>query len=187
MWEANRLVESTDNCPYRYDSRASQEYRDLSGCDASIPIETDGGAGTRCLHWDEDCFQSELMTGINTGGQELSRVTIAGLEDLGYVVDYGRATPFPANLLAPSCVCNANANLRAEISFEKGRAAEKKVNEAARRNAINYGLSSLKSNRAAAMNPASSDRRSVFLGDKVIIVLYWADEQVQSVVVRSDS
>lgn len=180
------MVEASATCPYRYDSKASEEYRALSGCDAAVPIETDGGAGTKCLHWDEDCFQSELMTGINTGGQELSRVTVAGLEDLGYVVDYSRATPFPANLLAPSCVCNAN--LIAEIPSGKRRALQTEMSEAARLNAIDYGRAQLKSNRVATMDATSNnERRSVYMGDKVIVVLYWDDEQVKSVIVRSDT
>ena len=184
LWGPNSLVENTATCPYRYDSKASAEYRALSGCDASVPIETDGAEGTKCVHWDEDCFQSELMTGVNTGDQELSRITVAGLEDLGYVVDYNSATPFPATLLAPSCVCNANRNLIADISVGKGKALQTEASEAARLNAIDYGLGKLMSNRAATMD---DDGHSVYMGDKVIVVLYWADEQVKSVIVRSDT
>ena len=39
-------------------------------------------------HWRETVFDSELMTGfINRGGNPLSLVTVASLEDLGYAVD----------------------------------------------------------------------------------------------------
>lgn len=177
------MVEDSDTCPYRYDSKASEEYRALSGCDAAVPVETDGAEGTKCLHWDEDCFQSELMTGVNTGDTELSRVTIAGLEDLGYVVDYSSATPFPASLLAPGCVCNAESNLIAEMPSAAGKVRSLQ-SEAAEQYAIDYGRSRLKSNRAVTIS-ATTDQSSIYMGDKVIIVLYWADEQVQSVVVRS--
>lgn len=178
------MTENSATCPYRYDSKASAEYRALSGCDASVPIETDGAEGTKCVHWDEDCFQSELMTGINTGEQELSRITIAGLEDLGYTVDYSSATPFPATLLAPSCVCNANRNLLEDELFRQPKSLQTEAGKAARLSAINFGLSQLKSNRVATME---NNSHSVYMGDKVIVVLYWAEDQVKSVIVKSDS
>jgi hypothetical protein len=40
-------VENTDICAYRYHSKASEEYRALSGCDGAVPIETDGAEGTK--------------------------------------------------------------------------------------------------------------------------------------------
>ena len=54
------------------------------------------------------------MTGFATGGLELSRITVAGLEDLGYEVDYSQADPFPVSKLDPSCVCNAGLKASAQ-------------------------------------------------------------------------
>ena len=75
-----------------------------------IPIEDDGGSGTQNYHPEEGDvsrhgsilstnnriynnvfhpgLSSEIMTGWSTGGNELSRITIGFLEDLGYTVDY---------------------------------------------------------------------------------------------------
>ncbi len=65
-----------------------------------LPVETDGGAGTRCSHWDEEELGSELMTGWASGAMELSKVTVGALHDLGYQVDYSKADAYTAPLLA---------------------------------------------------------------------------------------
>lgn len=52
-------------------------------------------AGTRNSHWRETVLQSELMTGfLNGGANPLSALTIASLQDLGYVVNSGAADAF---------------------------------------------------------------------------------------------
>ncbi len=61
----------------------------------SIPIETNGGAGTAGVHWDDQTFGSELMTGYTSNGvMPLSAMTIGSFEDLGYSVDYSKADPY---------------------------------------------------------------------------------------------
>lgn len=45
------------------------------------------------------------MTGFNTGNLALSTVTIASLEDIGYVVDYSQADSYTAADMG-GCVCN---------------------------------------------------------------------------------
>lgn len=65
----------------------------VENCKAGVP--TSCGAGTRDSHWRESVFRNELMTGyINSGFNPLSRVTIASLQDLGYVVNEGAADAF---------------------------------------------------------------------------------------------
>lgn len=50
-----------------------------------MPVEQDGGPGTRDSHWDEETFGNEIMTGyINNSDNYLSDMTVASLEDLGY-------------------------------------------------------------------------------------------------------
>jgi Leishmanolysin len=94
-----------DNCPYMRD-QATAEYKTISGCDV-IPTEQVGGPGSRCKHWSENCLDSELMTtALNIGGNPLSRITVGGLEDLGYVVDYDNAATFTKDDINPSCLCN---------------------------------------------------------------------------------
>lgn len=84
---------------------ALEVYRDMMG-DTSltyVPLETGGGPGTINAHWAEDIFGAELMTGwLNS--PVLSKLTVAGFEDLGYEVSYAAAEPYtPLNVpaLAP--------------------------------------------------------------------------------------
>lgn len=61
-------------------------------------------------HFNEICLQDEIMTGkIGEEGGILSRLTIASLEDLGYLVNYNSAEDFPTDKVLESCRCNATA------------------------------------------------------------------------------
>jgi Leishmanolysin len=58
----------------------------------AVPVENTGGPGTRNSHWRETVFRNELMTGIIAGAKNpMSRLTVASLKDLGYVVDLTKA------------------------------------------------------------------------------------------------
>ena len=84
---------------------ATAEYNALTGCD-EIPIEQDGGSGSRCKHWAETCLNNELMTTeLDTGSNPLSRITIGGVADLGYIVDFTNAEVFTEAEVNPSCLC----------------------------------------------------------------------------------
>ncbi|MFO7545469.1 MAG: leishmanolysin-related zinc metalloendopeptidase [Trueperaceae bacterium] len=74
---------------------ATAAWHALGGA-GGVPVEDEGGPGTRCGHWDEGTFGAELMTGwLNVGGANpLSGVTIGSLEDLGYAVDVSAADPY---------------------------------------------------------------------------------------------
>ncbi len=66
---------------------ATGVYEAASGVTDSggVPVEQDGGPGTRDSHWDEETFGNEIMTGyINNSDNYLSDMTVASLEDLGY-------------------------------------------------------------------------------------------------------
>lgn len=78
-------------------SRAAAEYGELRGAGGSrpVPVENTGGPGTADGHWRESVFRNELMTGfVSTPGNPLSRITVAGLADLGYQVDLEAADPY---------------------------------------------------------------------------------------------
>jgi hypothetical protein len=85
-------------------ANAMREYRTLRGSGAlkGVPVENTGGGGTRDSHWRETVFRNELMSGfIAAAGNPISRMTVASLEDLGYVVDMDAAEPYTLpNLLA---------------------------------------------------------------------------------------
>jgi hypothetical protein len=72
---------------------AVNEYNTIFGVSSSsVPVENSGGEGTRDGHWRESVFDNEVMTGyINAGFNPLSRVTIASLADLGYLVNINAA------------------------------------------------------------------------------------------------
>ncbi|MEE8600734.1 leishmanolysin-related zinc metalloendopeptidase [Euzebya tangerina] len=62
---------------------------------AGVPVANTGGPGSRDGHWRELVFGTELMTPfLGAGPQPLSRLTIASLADLGYVVSFDTADPY---------------------------------------------------------------------------------------------
>jgi hypothetical protein len=79
-------------------TNAVREYSMISGVvSATIPLETEGGAGTAGAHWLESVFGDELMTGFVAAvgtRMPLSRVTVGSLQDLGYTVNYAAADPY---------------------------------------------------------------------------------------------
>lgn len=76
-------------------SRAQHEYRQLGGLLAGVPVEDQHSLGTKCGHWKEDVFQTELMTGFASAGHmPLSRLTLGALADLGYRVNLALADPY---------------------------------------------------------------------------------------------
>src|SRR6056297_788994 len=62
---------------------------ELLGGVGDVPVEEDGGPGTKCGHWDEETFGNELMTGfLNEGAPNpLSVLSAAAFLDLGLDVD----------------------------------------------------------------------------------------------------
>ncbi|MES2440876.1 MAG: leishmanolysin-related zinc metalloendopeptidase [Verrucomicrobiota bacterium] len=72
-----------------------------------VPVELGGGGGTANGHWNENDggggstgfvsnistmdFTNELMTGWASGSFFVSGVTLGGIDDLGYIVDYSKA------------------------------------------------------------------------------------------------
>ena len=76
----------------RFDQAGGAEYPG-----AKVPVEHLGGPGTRNTHWRESVFGPELLTGIFDAGvpNPLSEVTIAALEDVGYLgISYEAADPY---------------------------------------------------------------------------------------------
>jgi len=103
----NLLSSVIPPCYYSATAKASREWQSATGCPDAVPIpmEQGGTGGTACSHWDETCLVGELMTGyVRDGGLELSRMTVAALEDLGYAVNYSAADAFTA--WNTSCVEN---------------------------------------------------------------------------------
>ena len=45
-------------------TNAAREYAARPGCGAQLPVETTGGQGTACVHWQESTLKRELMTSV---------------------------------------------------------------------------------------------------------------------------
>lgn len=101
------------NCPtgdFSYTClKANEKYKEFNFPDRKLNLESEGGLGTACGHWDDTSFShptySELMTGQFEAHkvQILSTVSAAALEDLGgYKVNYAAADPLPTNSLRGS-------------------------------------------------------------------------------------
>ena len=99
IWQRKRLLKGAGTTnPTFIGQTAMAEYGRLRGAGSSstpVPVENEGGMGTRDGHWREVIFVNELMSGyINATGNPISRVTVASLQDLGYVVDMNAAEPY---------------------------------------------------------------------------------------------
>ncbi len=97
-WGGGLLAGSDGDDPYFTGGAARQAFSDAGGdayAGVHVPVENTGGPGTRLGHWRESVFMDELMTGfINADGNPLSIVTVASLQDIGYLVDPGAADPW---------------------------------------------------------------------------------------------
>ena len=87
------LAGASGNNPTFTGTNAKKEYGTLKGTGpAAVPVENTGGPGTKNSHWRETVFRNELMTGFVAGPPNpMSRLTVASLKDLGYVVDMTKA------------------------------------------------------------------------------------------------
>ena len=195
-------VTGSGNCPY-VGVNANREYQALTGC-SQIPTEQDGGGQTRCVHWDDTCLRDELMTGfINlNGANPLSRLTVAGLQDLGYVVDYSGADSFPASSVNSACRCNLRRSLATNIrqlsspssstTTRAGTNQRRKLSEEMENYAISQGQAFLREQSqrvgAGARVDEGDETASIFVGDQFVSV--WVidtDGSIYSVDVWADT
>ena len=95
IWDrrGNDFVDQ-DQGIYRADTYAGQAYGDLlgSGVATEVPLDQES-----LIHWDEEIFDTELLTPQAEGiGEPLpvSQLTISSLRDLGWHVNYGAAEAF---------------------------------------------------------------------------------------------
>lgn len=95
LW--NGLVEGVGGQDPRYTGRVAMvEYGRLTGSHPErVPVENDGGDGSRDSHWRESVFRHELMSSAIGGvNNPISRLTVACLIDLGYQVDLEAAESY---------------------------------------------------------------------------------------------
>jgi hypothetical protein len=74
-----------------------QEVGGTVTCASTVPVEDTLGPGTRDVHWEENVFDTELMTGFieaGTTAMPFSIMTVRSLIDIGYTVNLSNADPF---------------------------------------------------------------------------------------------
>lgn len=67
-----------------------QEVGGTVTCASSVPVEDTLGPGTRDVHWEENVFDTELMTGFienSASAMPFSKMTVRSLRDIGYTVN----------------------------------------------------------------------------------------------------
>lgn len=97
IWTRKNLLKNAGKAnPTFVGAKAEKEFGALKGTGPTpVPVENTGGIGTRDSHWRETVFGNELMTGfVGAVGNPLSRMTVASLADLGYVVDLNAAEAY---------------------------------------------------------------------------------------------
>jgi Leishmanolysin len=191
LWTDKGLVGSGSSCPY-LGAKATAEFQSISGCKVAAPTETDGGAGTACGHWDEDCMGSELMTGYvrNATVLQLSRITVGTLDDLGYTVDYSQADPFTKSNLNPNCTCRRRSQEVMQFSLPPSAPKSRQLSDAGLQMAWDYGMNIL-TERAkklpllSLIQEGSDAPDIVYVGHKLISVLMEEDGEVYGVMVTN--
>jgi Leishmanolysin len=203
LWDDQGIQGSVAiNCPY-YGVNANREYNAVSRCNTSVPIELDGGSGTECGHWDEECMRDELMTGFATGPTILSRITIGSLQDLGYQVNYSKADSYTFSDLARECTCRPpRPRQRTLADMAHGETMQlglgnsrqhtrvvrrRRLSDEAYRMAVEYGQTVLAQRAAAAQSRAYVDVSGTrYVGDQVISILVLEATEVYGIVVRRE-
>jgi len=158
-------------------------------------VETDGGAGTAGGHWDDECLREEVMTGYLSSNNIFSRITVGGLEDLGYEVDYNAAEPFDASNLG---TCKASycsnrrlvGNLRRGNIFDRKRAkkafqkAKKPISDEGKIDMRKYAAKEMKRLRSVEHDIPEGE---IFVGGEMLIVVYLEDGEIYSEDLKWDS
>ena len=86
LWDAGDrdLRKDEEGNPY-FAGKKANVFWNAEGGTFELPVENQGGPGTRLSHWRESVLNNELMTGfLNLGENPLSRITAGSMRDLGY-------------------------------------------------------------------------------------------------------
>jgi hypothetical protein len=96
LWEAKGLLTGANTTTPRFAGPlAIDAYENLFNASVSgVPVEGEGGPGTRLSHWRESSMRTELMTGYSESPgvvEPISIVTVQQFADLGYTVNAAAA------------------------------------------------------------------------------------------------
>lgn len=95
LWDYQRSLLQFSVTDPRFVGRfAIEGYHAVGGASRTIPVEEGGGQGTAFGHWDEESFDTELMTGFIGRRAPLSVMTVGSMRDLGYAVNNAAADEY---------------------------------------------------------------------------------------------
>lgn len=166
------------SCSYNAQTEVSRRFKRISGCPSgtSIPM-TD-----TCGHWSHACFSTNELMGPYGGGS-LSELTIAGLQDLGYDVDYSKADSLTGNDLTPLCRCGGRYLRHQSIHDSPPAKRRLDGNEAL---AVQYGLALLEARAMENDQLLLETHKYMDLGQQVVSILFLDEEgNKQGVVVHN--
>ncbi len=174
-WTGKDLVTSATlnpPCVYKADSNATREWRSLSGCSNSVPVESSFPDDTaiHCGHWDEVCMQNEIMTPNVQRRGPVSRVTIGALEDLGYTVDYSKADNYGTSDVAASCRCSEPSS-RALIRKVSSQ-SERKLSSSGFDAAVSYGKELIRKHHSSMRQESELVDTDYALGNVAVVLVY---------------
>jgi hypothetical protein len=161
------------------------EYQAISGCSGRPPLELDA------LSWSEDCFGTELFTGISFVDNQtkfpLSRMSIASLQDLGYTVDISQADAYGRADLNPNCTCGSGRSLQA-TTVAKAATPRRRLSPEGHHAAVLSGKKLLAEARTKRdlVGRSESDAAVKYAGDQTVTVFYMENGHIFDVVVHAD-
>lgn len=97
MWERRGFYHDGAGGPSYSGAKAVEIYGELSGApQARVPLENKNLPGTYGYHWRASTFgRHEVMVGVISGGpRKYSRLTLGGLADIGYSVNWAAADDY---------------------------------------------------------------------------------------------
>jgi hypothetical protein len=179
VWKSKGLATKTSACTYKADSKATSEWRCLTGCSNTVPLEKN-----ICGHFDETCLNSELLTPYTDKDMRLSRITVASLEDIGYLVNYNGADVYTSAQVATSCRCNRRLGQDSRNPFRRPEQQERELQfsdaqVAALNAAISYGKQELRQKLFSAADFFGSENVTSLPG--AWISVFYADPDTGSV------
>ena len=135
-------------------------------------------------HWDEECFDTELMTGyLNNGSNPMSKLTVAALDDMGYSVDYSQASNYE-----PPSACCRNGGSRALFRKKlrgNSNIFKKHLSKNGHSKAVQAGLDHLREIKATA--PSVREQGDlIYVGDLFTSVLVEEDGDIWEVEVFAE-
>jgi hypothetical protein len=167
------LINNRDpSCRYKLNSAASRAWQNVTGCgpEYAVPIENEGGSGTACSHFDEQCLRTELMTGfVSALDLPLSVITVGAMEDLGFTVNYTAADNYTNYACTSECELPTRRRLLRQRSL---------LDDTGYQYAVQYGKEFLKNQTMESDETArliESEEGIEYVGDQYVSIIYLDD------------